>query len=74
MTDEEFWDSHSLLLPKWYLASNEVALITPSSATCERLFSLLTQGFDKSQRSALEDYKLASTLMRFNNTGQNHHA
>ena len=62
----EFWLSAELVLPAFWDCAQEVALITPSSCTVERVFSLLTQGFDSSQESALEDYVVASVMIRFN--------
>jgi hypothetical protein len=61
-----FWLRHTLTMPNWYVASRDVGLITPSSATIERAFSLLTQGFCSSQTSLLEDAKSASCVIRFN--------
>jgi len=69
--DVTFWKRHQLVLKYWYIVSREIAIITPSSATVERLFSLLSQGFDKSQDSCLSDYKAASVSLRYNrNFGQ----
>ena len=65
-TVSSFWNKHALHLKTWFKASRDVALITPSSATAERVFSLLSQGFDKSQQSALEDYKSTSVMLRYN--------
>jgi hypothetical protein len=61
-----FWKRSSLKIPNWYKASREVALIVPSSAAVERVFSLLTQVFDSSQNSALSDYKAAGVMLRYN--------
>ena len=41
----QFWLKYKLDLIVWFKASRDVALIVPSSATIERVFSLLTQGF-----------------------------
>ena len=38
------------------------------SAVCERLFARLVMGFGDDQENALQDYKSASTIMRFNNS------
>ena len=48
--------------------TSTVALISPSSAVCERLFARLVMGFGDDQENALQDYKSASTIMRFNNS------
>ena len=42
--------------------------VPPSSAVYERLFARLVMGFGDDQESAMEDYKAASTIMRFNNS------
>ena len=61
-----FWKSNALILPNYFSVACTVALIPPSSAVCERLFARLVMGFDDDQDNALEDYKAASTIMRFN--------
>lgn len=62
----DFWRAASILLPDWWVVAKELALITPSSCTVERVFSLLVQGMDDNQRSALEDYMCASVMVRYN--------
>ena len=61
-----FWKPNALILPIFFSVACTVALIPPSSAVCERLFARLVMGFDDDQDNALEDYKAASTIMRFN--------
>jgi hypothetical protein len=61
-----FWLRNAIELPIWYKAANEAALITPSSCTVERVFSLLTQGFDDNQLNVLEDFLFASVMVRYN--------
>ena len=68
----DFWKSAALELPKWWECAQEIALITPSSCTVERVFSLLTQGMDDNQRGALEDFMCASVLVRYNRIWTNH--
>lgn len=58
--------SLQLKLKRFWLAACEVAIIPPSSACVERLFSYFREDFDDTQEKALEDYKEASTMMRFN--------
>jgi hypothetical protein len=62
-----FWLRYALRMPIFFLASRDVGLIAPSSGTIERAFSLLTQGFTDQQEGALEDYKTASVMIRYNN-------
>jgi hypothetical protein len=66
MSVATFWNQHAIKLPHWYQASRDIALITPSSATSERVFSLLSQGFDSSQTRALQDYKSTAVMLRYN--------
>ena len=61
-----FWKKQQLKLKRFWLAACEVAIIPPSSACVERLFSYFREDFDDTQEKALEDYKEASTMMRFN--------
>ena len=63
-----FWKSNALSPPNYFIAACTVALVPPSSAVCERLFARLVMGFGDDQESAMEDYKAASTIMRFNNS------
>jgi hypothetical protein len=56
-----------LEIPELFLVAKEVALLSPSSAMCERVFSMLSQGFSSNQDSALEDYKATSVMLRYNN-------
>ena len=71
MSDEDFWNQCALKLPNFYKASREVALIMPSSANIERVFSILTQSYTDQQNCSLEDGQCATVMMRYNNTGKN---
>lgn len=62
----QFWLKNALNLPTFWKIAQEVALVTPSSCTVERVFSLLTQGFSDNQKGALEDYLFASVTVRYN--------
>lgn len=68
----EFWCAAALALPTWWDCAQEIALITPSSCTVERVFSMLTQRFGDQQERALEDYVLTSTMLRYNEIWHNH--
>lgn len=46
--------------------SCRVALIQPSSAAAERVFSILASSFGKQQESSLEDYVQLSVMMQYN--------
>ena len=40
-----FWTYNALILPNYFAVASTVALISPSSAVCERLFARLVMGF-----------------------------
>ena len=61
-----FWLTHTIELPNWYKCARDIVLITPSSCSVERVFSLLTQCFDDNQIGALEVYKAASCAIKYN--------
>ena len=54
-------------LPHWSSLVKKLLLIQPSSASAERVFSLLTNAFGSQQESALQDYLEASVMLRYNN-------
>jgi hypothetical protein len=61
-----FWKQNRLRLPQFFKAACEIAIIQPSSATVERLFSYLSSAFHDDQKHALEDYKATSSMLRYN--------
>ena len=62
-----WWFGARARLPLLYLYPvHEAVLLQPSSAAAERVFSLLSNMFNKQQRSALEDYKETALMMRYN--------
>ena len=63
-----FWTLNALILPNYFAVASAVALISPSTAVCERLLARLLMGFGDDQENALQDYKSASTMMRFNSS------
>ena len=63
----EWWEHNKGMLPKWSLGFNKVVLIQPSSASVERVFSLLKTHFTQSQQSALQDYIKVGVMLEFNN-------
>ena len=48
------------------LAARIVFAMSPSSASCERVFSLLKEMFGEQQMSALADYIRAALMLKFN--------
>jgi len=61
-----FWKKSQIKLKNFWLAACEVAIIQPSSAFVERIFSVLRQAFDDTQEQALEDFKESSVMMTVN--------
>ena len=67
-----FWNSieQTPSVRIWYRLSREILLIVPSSAPVERVFSILTQGItgtgSSTQQTALHDYQLLSTMLKYN--------
>ena len=59
-----FWKGHAFLLPAWAAAVWKV--VQPSSATSERVFSLLNNSFSHQQNGALQDYMETSIMMQYN--------
>ena len=60
-----WWKRHAIELPKWANAFKKVLLVQPSSATAERVVSIL-QRFTVHQQSSLEDYIELSVILQFN--------
>ena len=61
-----FWRSYYNSLPTWYKVAADVALIMTSSASVERVFSLLNSRFSDQQQRALRDYKEGSVRITYN--------
>ncbi len=62
----QWWHAHQARLPHWSTASKLLALVQPSSAPAERVFSLLRAAFNDRQTTALEDDLEASVMMAYN--------
>ena len=63
----KFWKLNMLPLPAMALFVRYAYCITPSSASVERVFSLLKSSFGSQQNLALEDYIKASLMFQYNN-------
>ena len=50
----------------WARSFRKTALIKPSSAAAERVFSLLQSSLGKQQEQSLEDYIQLSVMMQYN--------
>jgi hypothetical protein len=58
-------------LPDWSIVVTCAVLFVPSSAGVERVFSMMTNMFNDNQDGALEDYKEASLMLRYNTIWRN---
>ena len=60
----EWWKKHAHELPFWSSACKSILLLQPSSASAERVFSLLNNSFKEQQYSSLEDYVETSIMLQ----------
>ncbi len=63
----DWWAAHCETLPNWAAVVKKLLLIQPSSASAERVFSLLNT-FSSQQEHALEDCLESSAMLRYNNS------
>lgn len=61
-----FWRGKREQLPNMYAMVRKIMLVQPSSAACERVFSLLTSTFNPQQDQALADYIEVSLMLQYN--------
>ena len=62
-----FWHDNRLKLPFfWYNVAKDIALIHPSSAFMERIFSILRACSDERQETCYSDRIRASALLKYN--------
>ena len=62
----QWWATHAAALPNWSAAVKKILLVQPSSASAERVFSLLQNAFNKQQEGALEERVETSVMLRYN--------
>lgn len=62
----DFWHDNRKKLPTWYGVAKDVALIQPSSAFMERVFSILRACTDERQESCYSDRIAASAMLKYN--------
>jgi hypothetical protein len=62
----KWWSVHEKALPSWSTAVKKILLVQPSSASAERVFSLLQNSFNKQQDAALEETVEVSVMLRYN--------
>jgi len=60
-----FWEAHKEALPHMFACAQDLLLGQPSSATAERVFSILAQTFTKQQFSTLQDLIELQIMMRY---------
>ena len=61
-----WWRRHENDLPTWSCVCRSILTVQPSSASAERVFSILQRSFSDSQQSSLEDYIECSLMMQYN--------
>lgn len=61
-----WWRTNGNSFPTWALAARITFSLTPNSASCERVFSLLKNLFGEQQMSALADYIRAALMLKYN--------
>ena len=59
----DWWNEHASCLPKWASAARKVLLVHSSSATSERMFSMLRVSFGEQQDASLQDYVETSLML-----------
>ena len=60
----EWWKNHVVQLPFWSTGCRAILLLQPSSATAERVLSLLSNSFKDNQQNAVEDYISTSVMLQ----------
>ena len=66
----EFWRNSRTRLPHWYNVAKDIALLQPSSAFMEWVFSILRACIDERQESSCSDRIAASALLKYNIRGR----
>ena len=61
----DWWKNHETEIPAWAQACKLILLVQPSSASAERVFSILQNSFTHQQHSFLEDYISVSCMLQF---------
>jgi hypothetical protein len=63
---EDFWSAKAVMIPSWQHVALQVALLQPSSACVERVFSVLRNHFSKRQHRARQDLIEGSVKLSYN--------
>ena len=61
-----WWKKHPEELPKWCNAALKVALVQPSSAAAEHVFSVLKSSYGQQQELTLQDHIECSLMLQYN--------
>ena len=64
----QLWRDNRLRLPHWYGVAKGIALIQPSSAFMERVFSILRSCMDERKERSFSDRVAASALLKYMRT------
>ena len=59
----KWWSSQEISLPSWSAAVKKILFVQPSSASAQRVFSLLKNGFNRQQDAVLEETVEASVML-----------
>ena len=62
----EFWRDNRMRIPHWYSLAKDMALMQPSTAFMERVFSILRACMDERQESSYSHRIAASALLKYN--------
>lgn len=62
----KWWADNHKKIPEWSKAARIIFAISPNSASCERVFSLLENMFGDAQNAALSDYISTALKLRYN--------
>jgi hypothetical protein len=62
----KWWRTNGNSFPKWAMAARIAFALSPNSASCERVFSLLENMFGDQQLASLADYIRAALMLKFN--------
>ena len=62
----KWWRTNGNSFPKWAMAARIAFALSPNSASCERVFSLVKIMFGEQQMMALADYIRAALMLKFN--------
>ena len=62
----KWWRTNGNNFPTWALAARIAFGLSPTSASCERVFSLVKTMFGEQQMHALADYIRAALMLKFN--------